>query len=113
MHTETRDGNVIPVWEEADLENISVLKDIMASRKNVGDVELKYARVPVTAARPPDFSDLTDLIDVAVRHPNAPIVVHKSEEEKDRDRRLRMREEVRTYFLTCLQVYETNLQAIL
>ena len=76
LHTETRDGNVIPVWEEADSENISVLKDIMASRKDVGGVELKYARVPITAERPPDFSDLTDLIDVAVRNPNVPIVVN-------------------------------------
>ena len=53
------------------------LKDIMASRKQVDSgVELKYARVPITAERPPDFTDLTELIDVAVRHPNAPIVVN-------------------------------------
>ncbi|GJE96251.1 inositol hexakisphosphate-domain-containing protein [Phanerochaete sordida] len=76
LHTETRDGNVIPVWEEADPENVSVPKSIMASRKNAGGVELKYARVPITAERPPDFSDLTDLIDVAMRYPNAPIVVN-------------------------------------
>lgn len=75
LHTETHDGSVVPVWEEVDSENVSVLKDIMASRRHLG-VELKHARVPITAERPPDFSDLTDLIDVAVRNPNAPIVVN-------------------------------------
>lgn len=77
LHTETRDGSVIPVWEEVDSENVSVLKDIMASRRRLQDgIELKYARIPITAERPPDFSDLNDLIDVAVRNPNAPIVVN-------------------------------------
>lgn len=77
LHTETRDGSVIPVWEEVDSENVSVLKDIMGSRKRLQDgIELKYARIPITAERPPDFSDLNDLIDVAVRNPNAPIVVN-------------------------------------
>lgn len=77
LHTETHDGSVVPVWEEIDTANISVLKDIMASRKRLHDgIELKYARVPITAERPPDFSDLTDLIDVALRNPNTPIVVN-------------------------------------
>lgn len=77
LHTETHDGSVIPIWDEVDSENVSVLKDIMASRKGAGDgVELKYSRVPITAERPPDFSDLTDLIDVAMRNPNAPIVIN-------------------------------------
>ncbi|KAI0685965.1 inositol hexakisphosphate-domain-containing protein [Cytidiella melzeri] len=77
LHSEASDGSVIPVWEEVDRENISVLKDVMASRRSVDDnVELRYVRIPITAERPPDFSDLTELIDVAVRHRNVPIVVN-------------------------------------
>ncbi|KAI0342721.1 hypothetical protein BDW22DRAFT_1357208 [Trametopsis cervina] len=77
LHTETADGSVIPVWEEVGSENISVLKDVMADRRHVDqNMELRYVRVPITAERPPDFSDLTELIDVAVRNRNVPIVVN-------------------------------------
>ncbi|THG97465.1 hypothetical protein EW026_g4541 [Hermanssonia centrifuga] len=77
LHTETPDGSVIPVWEEVNSEDVSVLKDVMASRKQLkGGAELRYVRIPITAERPPDFSDLTELIDVAVRNPNVPIVIN-------------------------------------
>ncbi|TFY62986.1 hypothetical protein EVJ58_g3511 [Rhodofomes roseus] len=60
LHTETPDGSVIPVWEEVEPQNVSVLKDIMAARRhNDVSTELAYARIPITAERPPDFSDLT------------------------------------------------------
>lgn len=49
----------------------------MAGRRYIDEsVELRYLRVPITAERPPDFSDLADLIDVAVRNPNSPIVLN-------------------------------------
>ena len=68
---------MIPVWEEVDSEDVSVLKDVMAKRRQIDDrAELRYFRVPITAERPPDFSDLSDLIDVAVRNPNTPIVLN-------------------------------------
>lgn len=79
LHTETPDGSVIPVWEEVESENVSVLKDIMAARRHVDDgTEIAYARIPITAERPPDFSDLSDLIDVMVRNSasRAPIVIN-------------------------------------
>ena len=77
LHTETPDGSVIPVWEEVGLEDVSVLKDVMSSRKHLkGGVELSYVRIPITAERPPDFSDLTEMIEVALRNPNTPIVVN-------------------------------------
>ena len=77
MHTETSDGSVIPIWEEVDSENVSVLREVMASRHDVGeDLELVYARIPITAERPPDFSDLKELINLAVRNRNVPIVVN-------------------------------------
>lgn len=78
LHTETPDGSVVPIWEEADVANVVVLKDIMASRRNANDVELYYTRIPITAERPPDFADLNELIDVVVRtdSSNTPIVVN-------------------------------------
>ena len=76
LHSETSDGSVIPVWEEVYSQDVCVLKDVMSSRKHKDGVELAYLRIPITAERPPDFSDLTELIEVALRNPNTPIVVN-------------------------------------
>lgn len=79
LHTETPDGSVIPVWEEVVGENVMVLKDVMADRKHLPDrVELAYARIPITSERPPDFTDLSELIEVMIRSKttSAPIVIN-------------------------------------
>lgn len=79
LHTETPDGSVIPVWEDVIPSNVAVLKDVMASRHEVGNgVELLYIRIPVTAEQAPDYSDLSELIDVVVRtrSTSTPIVVN-------------------------------------
>ncbi|KAJ6512734.1 inositol hexakisphosphate-domain-containing protein [Mycena sanguinolenta] len=79
LHTEAEDGSVIPVWEEIqnELEDVAVLKDVMASRKALDGLELEYHRIPMTAEKPADFSDLQDLIDVVLASSNnTPIVVN-------------------------------------
>ncbi|KAJ7767113.1 inositol hexakisphosphate-domain-containing protein [Mycena metata] len=79
LHSESNDGSVIPVWEEIqnELEDVVVLKDVMASYKVVDGLELDYHRIPMTAERPPDFSDLQDLVDVILASSsNTPIVVN-------------------------------------
>lgn len=77
LHTETTDGTVVPVWEEVKSEDVLVLKDIMASQHSIGDAILQYNRIPITAEKPPDFADLTDLIEVVLRTPmDVPIVVN-------------------------------------
>ncbi|KAH9838515.1 inositol hexakisphosphate-domain-containing protein, partial [Rhodofomes roseus] len=81
LHTETPDGSVIPVWEGVELQNVSVFKDIMTARRyndDSTDSELAYTRMQITAKRPPDFSDLSELIDVTVRNSvsRAPIVIN-------------------------------------
>ncbi|KAI9061062.1 hypothetical protein FKP32DRAFT_1576534 [Trametes sanguinea] len=79
LHTETPDGSVVPIWEEVDPENVMVLKEVMAERKHVDDgVELSYARIPITAERPPDFTDLSELIEVMIRcnTSEVPIVIN-------------------------------------
>lgn len=79
LHSETADGSVIPIWEEVGSDDVAVLKDVMASRKRAADgIELYHTRIPITAERPPDFSDLNELIDVVVRtnSSDTPIVVN-------------------------------------
>lgn len=69
----------MPIWEEVRSEDVAVLKDVMATRKAAADgVELYHIRIPITAERPPDFSDLSELIDVVVRTDSShtPIVVN-------------------------------------
>lgn len=68
LHTETPDGSVVPIWEEVNSDDVMVLKDVMAQRRHIAEgVELGYARIPITAERPPDFSDLSELIEVMIR----------------------------------------------
>lgn len=79
LHTESSDGSVIPIWEEVHNEDVAVLKDVMESRRSTEDgVELYHTRIPITAERPPDFSDMNELIDVVVRtdSSNTPIIVN-------------------------------------
>ncbi|KDR78950.1 hypothetical protein GALMADRAFT_244621 [Galerina marginata CBS 339.88] len=77
LHTETSDGTVVPIWEEVQPEDVVVLKDIMAARLERKNVFLQYNRIPITAEKSPDYSDLKDLIEVVLRtSPNTPIVVN-------------------------------------
>jgi protein-tyrosine phosphatase len=72
LHTETSDGTVVPIWEEVKNEDVVVLKDVMANRQG-----LQYSRIPITAEKPPDYSDLKELIEVVLRNSsNTPIVVN-------------------------------------
>ena len=77
LHTETSDGTVVPIWEEVKNEDVVVLKDIMAAHRELDNVTLQYNRIPMTAEKPPDYSDLKELIEVVSRHSQAtPIVVN-------------------------------------
>lgn len=65
------------MWEEVAAGDVMVLKDIMAARQSTGGVELQYYRIPITAERPPDFADLSELIEVVLRTSrDTPIVVN-------------------------------------
>ncbi|KAH7913592.1 inositol hexakisphosphate-domain-containing protein [Hygrophoropsis aurantiaca] len=75
LHTETSDGSVIPVWEEVQPENVAVLKDLMASPNFDCGVDVQYARIPITAERPPDFTDISELMEVVVRSDSANTVI--------------------------------------
>jgi hypothetical protein len=58
---------VIPVWEEVHPSNVAVLKEIMASRKSSQGLDLQYVRIPITSERPPDFADISELMDLVLR----------------------------------------------
>ena len=70
---------MIPVWEEVRPGDVAVMKDVMAPwKESYHDVDVFYRRVPLTAERPPDFSDFSELISVMLS-PNmvhTPIVVN-------------------------------------
>ncbi|KAH8826577.1 inositol hexakisphosphate-domain-containing protein [Flagelloscypha sp. PMI_526] len=77
LHSETSDGSVVPVWEEARNEDVMVLKDIMAARESNDGVHVSYIRIPITAERTPDYSDLMELLNVAARtSADTPIIVN-------------------------------------
>lgn len=93
LHTETDEGDVVPVWEEANASDVETLQDVMnkvsdelqqgrshrlpiteAGEETAGDdeqvddserkpnVELVYRRLPITAEKPPDFSDIAGIM---------------------------------------------------
>ncbi|PFH53133.1 hypothetical protein AMATHDRAFT_138191 [Amanita thiersii Skay4041] len=77
LHSETADGAVVPVWEEVKGDDVMVLKEVMASRQQEDEVQLQYTRIPITSERPPDFSDLNELIGVVLRaSKDTPIVLN-------------------------------------
>ncbi|KAF9048553.1 inositol hexakisphosphate-domain-containing protein [Panaeolus papilionaceus] len=77
LHTETADGAVVPVWEDVHPDDVVVLKDIMSASEHTQGLSLQYTRIPITAEKPPDYSDLKALIEVVLRtSPDTPIVVN-------------------------------------
>ncbi|KLO17434.1 hypothetical protein SCHPADRAFT_900700 [Schizopora paradoxa] len=79
LHTETSDGAVIPIWEDVSPRDVEVLKDIMAYRERIGEnMRLHYKRIPITAEKPPDFSDVSDLMNVVIQthSTNTPIILN-------------------------------------
>ncbi|KAG9052633.1 hypothetical protein FS842_009475 [Serendipita sp. 407] len=78
LHTEASDGQVIPLWEEARETDVAVLKDVFASKRMINGARIHYSRVPITSERPPDFHDISDLMEVVIRTHTArtPIIIN-------------------------------------
>ena len=57
LHTESADGDVVPVWEDCDEGSVSSVRDVMEGRVH-GDsgLELRFRRLPMTSEKPPDVS---------------------------------------------------------
>ncbi|KZT53703.1 hypothetical protein CALCODRAFT_439779 [Calocera cornea HHB12733] len=78
LHTETEDGTVIPVWEEAEPSDVAVLRDIFDSRQQSDNGILRFYRVPITAEHVPDVTDIEEILEIVVRsdYDRTPIVLN-------------------------------------
>lgn len=63
LHSENSEGTVIPIWEEVEPDQVAAPKEVMSQNK----FPLQYHRIPITSENPPDFSDISDLMDVVLR----------------------------------------------
>lgn len=71
LHTETPDGEVVPVWETVEPNDVTSIREVMddVSSKSK-EVKLDFVRIPITSESSPDVSsdfvhvlrDLTCLI---------------------------------------------------
>lgn len=68
LHTETADGTVVPVWEEAQPKDVETIQEVMDNAAaEVQGAKLIYRRIPITAEKPPDFSDISELLTTVLR----------------------------------------------
>nr|XP_018260510.1 uncharacterized protein I303_07432 [Kwoniella dejecticola CBS 10117]OBR82668.1 hypothetical protein I303_07432 [Kwoniella dejecticola CBS 10117] len=68
LHTETADGEVVPVWESVDAVDVASLREVMDDAAAASkDVHLQFIRIPVTSETSPDFHDITELLELCMR----------------------------------------------
>ncbi|KAK1923782.1 inositol hexakisphosphate-domain-containing protein [Papiliotrema laurentii] len=68
LHTETADGEVVPVWESVDKQDVASIREIMdEASAATTDVQLSFIRIPITSESSPDFHDLTELLELCQR----------------------------------------------
>jgi protein-tyrosine phosphatase len=84
LHRETDEGDIVPIWEAASPGDVETLQDVMSKvsdelvlchnddkPENIAiarpNVELVYRRVPITAEKPPDFSDIAGIMRTVLR----------------------------------------------
>lgn len=68
LHTESSDGTVFPIWETiTSPSGVKTLKEVMldvSKKMGIADDRLMYRRIPITAERAPDFSDVRDIVEI-------------------------------------------------
>jgi protein-tyrosine phosphatase len=79
LHRETEEGNIVPIWEAATPKDVETLQDVMSkvsdeleqgrdtekeqhTERIMPNIDLVYRRVPITAEKPPDFSDIAGIM---------------------------------------------------
>jgi hypothetical protein len=67
LHTESADGAVLPIWEDVEPDQVVAPKEMMSRQHVSTGIPLQYHRIPITSETPPDFSDISDLMDVVLR----------------------------------------------
>ncbi|KDN52550.1 hypothetical protein K437DRAFT_272412 [Tilletiaria anomala UBC 951] len=81
LHTETEDGAVVPVWEEVEAQDVQTVSEVMGGKARdlaSSGIKLDYRRIPITAEKMPDSSDMTDLLSVVLqaKADNSPIILN-------------------------------------
>lgn len=55
LHTETADGEVVPLWESVDKSEVASVREIMDEASAAStDIQLSFVRVPITSETSPD-----------------------------------------------------------
>lgn len=71
LHTEADDGTVHVVWEVVEgAASIQTLREVMdeaARNAGLGDETWAYRRIPITAEKSPDFSDVKDIVEIVAQ----------------------------------------------
>lgn len=80
LHTEAEDGSVLPMWEDVREGDIATVQDIMVqiARNLPASVQLRFLRIPLTAEKNADYSDISELLSAVVHayHESMAIVVN-------------------------------------
>ncbi|WFD36790.1 hypothetical protein MCUN1_003679 [Malassezia cuniculi] len=68
LHTEAEDGSVLPVWEDVHNGDVATVQDVMVqiSRHIPASVQLRFLRIPLTAEKNADYSDISELLSAVV-----------------------------------------------
>lgn len=62
LHTESADGEVVPVWETVERGDVHSLRDVMAEAADAQtDVKLNFVRIPITSESSPDVRQIFGL----------------------------------------------------
>ncbi|KAL9935714.1 hypothetical protein V8E36_005291 [Tilletia maclaganii] len=77
LHNEREDGIVEPAWESVREEDVMTVQEVMdmVRRRFLADsdenegvkIELDYRRIPITAEKPPDLSDVAHILRTVLR----------------------------------------------
>ncbi|WFC98121.1 hypothetical protein MYAM1_000844 [Malassezia yamatoensis] len=80
LHTETEDGTVVPLWEDASPDDIATVQQVMDTISNSlpGDVQLVFRRIPITAEKTLELPDVMDLLSTILDayQETSPIIVN-------------------------------------
>ncbi|KAK4050677.1 hypothetical protein OIV83_003403 [Microbotryomycetes sp. JL201] len=69
LHSEDEDGSVNPVWESIESEHkVQTVREVFdeVAAKMMAD-SFTYHRIPITAEKSPDFSDVRDLVEIVAQ----------------------------------------------
>ena len=80
LHSETEDGTVVPLWEDAEASDIATVQDVMdqVATSLPKHTQLVFRRIPITAEKSLEYSDVEDLLHTVLHSYDArmPIIVN-------------------------------------